>query len=87
MKTPVCAVRDSAAQLFGQPIFVRHTAQAMRSFTDEVNRQDENNTYYKHPEDYELWQIATFDEETGQFEPQQQRLCRALDVAKQNTPE
>lgn len=84
MKYSVVAIRDTAAQLFGQPFFVRHNAQAVRSFTDEVNRAHDENTYYKHPQDYELWQIATYDEESGTFEAKPERLTRAADVAKTN---
>lgn len=85
MKRDVCSVFDLASQLFGQPIFVTGVGVAIRSFTDEVNKKGEDNVLARHPEDYELFHLGTFDDERGTFEPLAdgigpQRLVRAKDL-------
>ena len=52
MKQVICAVRDSAADVFGRPYFVPTAGVAIRSFTDEVNRGADDNQFYKHPKDF-----------------------------------
>lgn len=82
-KTTICAVKDVSIDTFGQPIFVRRPGQAVRGFTDEVNRQAPDNQMYTHPADFEMWQIGTFDDETATITQDQdsiQRLCRGVDV-------
>lgn len=59
----IAAVRDRAVDAFGQPIFAPHIGQIVRSFTDEVNRADSE--FNKHPEDYDLYEIGTFEPSTG----------------------
>lgn len=63
----VCAVKDSATDTFGKPFFVHSLGQAMRSFKDEVMRSDPNNELFKHPDDFTLWSLCDFDDQTGQF--------------------
>lgn len=80
MKLYAIAVRDTATESFGRPFFVNHAAQAFRSFSDEVNNKDSE--LGKHPSDYELWQLATFDDSTGLFAESAERLARAADLVK-----
>lgn len=63
----VVAVRDRALDAFMRPFFVPSVGMAIRSFQDEVNRADKENAIYNHPEDYDLFHIASFDEDTGVF--------------------
>lgn len=78
MKTTVCAVRDSAMQGFAQPMFVPAPGVALRSFSSEVNRVDPQNNLHLHAGDFELWVIAEYDEETGDFsEPEGGKRCLA----------
>lgn len=67
MKQYVVSVFDSAMQAFARPIFVPALGVAIRSFADEVNRQAPDNQMHQHPDDFELFELGTFDEETGQF--------------------
>lgn len=76
----VVAVKDSALQAFGNPFFVPTASAAVRSFKDEVNRQASDNTLNKHPDDFELWQLAEWDNETGLFIESTERLVRAKDL-------
>lgn len=61
----VCAVRDSAVDHFGQPIFVRALGEATRSFVDEINRA--GSAFNAHPSDYELFHLGTYNDEDGSF--------------------
>lgn len=67
MKQFVCAVKDRASNLFGRPFFVPSLGNAMRDFADEINRQDKDNSLYKHPDDFDLYELATFDDVVGKF--------------------
>ena len=85
MKRFVCAVRDTAAQLFGSPIFVAAVAQAQRSFVDEVNGKAQESQMAGHPEDFELWVLSIFDDESGVFEDGKELprlVCRGTDVRR-----
>ncbi|AXH75340.1 MAG: nonstructural protein [Microviridae sp.] len=64
MNLYIVALKDRAADLYGKPFFVRTTAEAIRSLTDEANNTE--SSINKHPEDYDLYQIGTFNEETGE---------------------
>lgn len=82
MKTIAVAVYDSATQAFANPVFVPHVNVAIRSFTDEVNNPQ--GVIYQHPDDYELWQLAEWDSDTGLFPPNgddKRLLTRGKDVA------
>lgn len=59
----VLAVRDAQLGAFMQPFFTQSIGVAVRSFADEVNRQE--SPMNAHPDDYELFEIGEYDEETG----------------------
>jgi len=80
-KLVICAVYDSAIGAFGRPFFVPSRGVAMRSFKDECKRVAEDNPMNAHPEDFELFYLAEFDDGTGLFSEQlQESLVRAVDV-------
>lgn len=68
MKLAVVAVFDSAAGMFNRPFFAPALGVALRSFTDEVNRQAPDNQLNQHPEDFALYQLGWFDDNSGTFE-------------------
>lgn len=68
MKYLIFGVFDSAIQSYGRPIFAHTNGQASRSFTDEVNRAADDNQYFKHPEDFELHLLGSFDDANGALE-------------------
>lgn len=65
MKKIICAVYDSQAQVYGQPIFTVSKGVAIRSFTDEVNNDYETNQMHKHPADFALFQLGEYDDNEG----------------------
>ncbi|WNK14360.1 MAG: nonstructural protein [Microvirus sp.] len=66
----VLSIRDRAADLFSQPMFFGSIGSAVRSFSDEVQKKAENNNLNKHPEDFDLYHIADYNDETAEFTPQ-----------------
>lgn len=63
----ITAVKDLAVASFGDPMCNTHVGASMRGFTDEVNRSHDMNMLNKHPEDFELYEVGTFDTDTGTF--------------------
>jgi len=63
----VVSIFDRATGLYSRPVYVPSTGAAMRSFTDEINDPRPDNQLNKHPDDYDLFQIATWDDNTGQY--------------------
>jgi len=80
----VCAVMDSASGLFGQPFFVPATAAAVRGFSDAVGKAEDQSDLTKHPEDFTLFELGSFDDETGKFVnvPEPRQLLRGKDVSR-----
>lgn len=77
----IVSVKDTAAQAFGRPLFVPATAVAVRSFRDEINRKDSNEDMARHPEDFELYELGSFDDSTGVISVTEPRLvARAKDL-------
>lgn len=78
----VVAIYDTAAETYGRPAFVAHKNQAIRSFRDEVLREDSNNDLHKHPEDFILYHLGSFDDNNAKFtsHPKPELLIRGLDI-------
>lgn len=77
----ILSVKDTAAQAFGRPMFLPSSAVGVRSFRDEINRSDANNEMFKHPEDFELYELGTYDDSTGIIQCSEPRLvARAKDL-------
>lgn len=68
MKMFCMAVRDRAADVFGQPFFVASIGGATRSFSDEINAGGDKNVLAKHPEDFDLYELGAFYDNEGRFE-------------------
>lgn len=63
----VFSVFDSKACFFGQPFVDQKEASATRAFGDAVLSTDPNNMFGKHAEDYSLFLIGEFDNESGEL--------------------
>ena len=63
----VCSVKDRAADAYGRPMFVPSIGVAIRGFTDEINRQAADNQMYAHPDDFDLYELGTWDDNTCMF--------------------
>lgn len=68
MKIQVLSVQDLVSKTYGTPYYSVSIGSAIRGFTDEINRADENNLLYKHPNDFNLVHLGSFDDDLGLFE-------------------
>lgn len=62
----VFSVYDIKSELYSAPFYMVTRGEAIRAFKDAAN--DPNIAIGKHPSDFKLVYIGSFDEETGQFE-------------------
>lgn len=78
MKHVLCAVLDTKASYHGRPFTARTTGEAIRIFSDGV--RDKETPMNSHPEDYVLYQIGYFDDETGNIEPEHKLLISGTSI-------
>lgn len=70
MKTVLVAVRDQKTVNFTQPVAVASRAAAVRSWGDQLNDPNNaNQDQAKHPEDFSLWFLGEYDDNTGEITP------------------
>lgn len=55
------SVYDSAVKAWRSPFFARAKGEVLRSWIEAVNRSDTD--FGKHPDDYFLYEIGTFDDQ------------------------
>lgn len=61
----VFAIHDSKLGAFLRPFFAPSVGAATRSFVDELGRAD--GEMHKHGEDYDLYHLGTWNDESAQF--------------------
>ena len=86
MKLEIFAIRDNATGMYGTPMFLTTKGQAIRGFSDEVNRQDKDNMLNKHPEDFEMHHLGSFETDTGVINaitPKQVMTAKEVTAPKQ----
>lgn len=66
MKALLFSIRDAKANSFGPPFAKYSRGEAEREFTTIT--RNEQSTISKFPEDFDLWEIGTIDQETGKIE-------------------
>lgn len=66
MKKVVCSVYDVKAVCYSNPFYAPNTAVAVRDF--QAAAVDPQSGISRNPEDYSLFLLATYDDETGAFE-------------------
>lgn len=67
MQINVFSVYDSKAEFYGTPFFMPTVNSAIRAFSDLAN--DRSTTIFKHPGDFTLFHIGTFDDRQGIVSP------------------
>lgn len=68
MKMFIFVVRDRATDQYGNPMFLVSRGQAIRSFSDEVNRSAADNQLWVHPEDFDLYELGGYNTDSGLFD-------------------
>lgn len=77
----VVSVRDRAANAFGRPAYVASEGAGIRSFMDEINREAPDNVMHQHADDFDLFCLGTWNDETGFL--QQYDVPKQIAVGKQ----
>ena len=77
MNLVVVSIFDLAAQSYGRPVFIPSQGLAIRSFSDEVNKPD-GGDLHNHPEDFVLYELGGFDDNTGRFNLHDDRRFSSL---------
>ena len=76
----ICAtIYDTAAEAYMRPFFVPAVGQAMRAFSDEINNPQSE--LHKHPEDYSIWHMGTYNDVTGEMVSSEKPVHLASAVA------
>lgn len=75
----IYTILDTKAAAYLPPFYMRSNGEALRAFSDEISNGDSQ--IAKHPEDFILFQIGTFDEQTGELSPVSPiSLAKAIDL-------
>lgn len=86
MRLVIFTVYDSCAELFGQPFFTNTVGAAERIIGEAVNEGD--HPFNKHPGDYTLFELGTFESDTGVIETLPAAINRGLLITfkRETTP-
>ena len=78
MKLNVYTIFDVAAGAYTRPFYCQSDGQATRMFTDLAC--DADHEVGKHPEDYSLYRVASWNDNTAEFIPERKEcLATALE--------
>lgn len=66
MELKIYAIRDVRTEAFLKPMFVQNAAVLERVILDAKN--DEENTLSMHPQDYQVFKLGTYNDNSGQIE-------------------
>ncbi|AXL14692.1 nonstructural protein [Microviridae sp.] len=69
-------VYDSKANAYLQPFFLKSAGEAVRAFTDSCN--DPKTAFCRHPEDFTLFEIGTYDDSTALVETHKAHISLGL---------
>lgn len=84
MKYYAVCLYDSAAQVHLPPQFVPNLGSAIRGFGDACRKTDANSDIARHPEDFTLMHLGSFEDEEGRFEffDKPRQIARGLDYVQ-----
>lgn len=83
MITKIYTVYDTKSEAYLQPFFMQANGAAIRAFSDMAN--DTKHQFGAHPEDYTLFHLGAYDDNTGAFDilPTPVALGKAIEFVKQ----
>lgn len=82
MLLSVFAIFDTTVKAWMRPLYARNAQEMLRQFSEAV--EDPQSQLSRHPADFTLFQLGTFDDNEGTFEifPAPVRLAMAQDFVK-----
>lgn len=63
MHLKIFSIRDSKGEIYNQPFFQKTHGEAERNFRELV--KDEKSMISKYPDDFDLYYLGQFDDQTG----------------------
>ncbi|AAG45347.1 nonstructural protein [Bdellovibrio phage phiMH2K] len=83
MQLKVFSIRDSKTGVYGTPFYQHTHGQAERSFQQLA--KDPQSTVANHPEDFDLFHLGEYDDQTGKLTPLDtpEHCVKAIDLIKQ----
>lgn len=75
MKTKMFSIYDTKMESYGTPFFMPKRGAAMRAFGDLA--KDPKSTIHQHPTDYDLYELAEYDDESGEIV-----ACKPVNLGK-----
>lgn len=67
MKHRIFSIRDTKAEFYYTPFAQKTLGEAERSFSDLA--ANDKTSIGQHPEDFDLYYLGDFDDQSGKFEP------------------
>lgn len=61
------SIRDAKAEVFNTPFFCKTHGEAERNFLQLT--KDEKSMVHQYPDDYDLYHLGTYDDQTGVMKP------------------
>lgn len=85
MQFLILSLRDIKADLFHPPIYSANLMVTLRDIGDHIQAGTAQEHWVKHPQDFELYQLGTWDSATGETvsEKRQITALSSLAIAKQ----
>jgi hypothetical protein len=79
------AIRDAKAEVFNTPFYQKTHGEAERSFKQLVS--DAQSMVSKFPDDYDLYYLGEYDDQTGKLHPidTPQHIVKAVQLQQQKT--
>lgn len=66
------AIKDRSVEAFQPMSCCRAEGEALRAFHDALSNP-QNGVIHKHPDDFDLWYLGTYDDQTGHISAEQPR--------------
>lgn len=84
MKLKMFSIRDAKAEIFHSPYFNKSHGEAERNFAELV--KDEKSMIHKYPQDFDLYFLGEYDDQTGKMEALDtpQHVAKAVTVQTTN---
>lgn len=67
MRVGIFTVFDTAASAFLRPFFAETEGLAKRAFSEAINTPQGDASFFKHYQDYSLFLVGWFDDQTGEI--------------------
>lgn len=82
MQLKIYSIRDSKGEIYNPPFFNKTHGEAERNFRDLAN--DKQTTVGRHPEDYDLYYIGEYDDQTGKVQANDtpHHIVKAVNLVK-----